>query len=475
MAAGEHLDDEPFVGRSRELKVLEDAWDSEAGAFIPVYGRRRVGKSQLLIEWLSRHEGVYQVGKEAPAELQIRELLEATAQSIGQPLLAQVSVRGWREAFEHIETAWTKPGRFTLVLDEFQWMVQASPELPSVLQELWDRRWRRSKRFMLVLCGSYIGFMEREVLGSKSPLFGRRTAQIHLKPFDWPEAARFHPHWSLPHRAEAYFICGGIPQYLRAFDPSRSIRANVEATLLHEFAPLYREPEFLLREELREVEKYYAVLYAIAGQNFTQKDIAKATTLPERSLHYWLEQLVQLGYVARRHPLTGGEKNRRQVHYVLEDPLLRFWFRFVFPHRSAVARLGPSRAWAEIVNPRLDSYFGHCFERLCREALPWIYADEGITADAEVGEYWDPKVQIDVVGARSDGVIDLGECKWGAVTSAKALRDELEHKVRQFPNPKNATLQRRLFSRQRPAKARLDGARWYDLEAMYKLGLRAKR
>lgn len=465
-----------FIGRERELKVLDDAWASGAGAFIPVYGRRRVGKSQLLLHWLERHEGVYQVGKEAPAELQIRELLEATAQAVGQPYLAHAPARGWREAFEHIDAAWTKPGRFSLILDEFQWMVQASPELPSVLQELWDRRWRRSKRFMLVLCGSYIGFMEREVLGHKSPLFGRRTAQIHLKPFEWPEASRFHPHWSVPHRAEAYFICGGVPQYLRAFDPSRSIRANVESTLLHEFAPLYREPEFLLREELREVEKYHAVLYAIAAGFFTQKEIAKATSLPERSLHYWLEQLVQLGYVARRHPLTGGAKNRRQVHFVLEDPLLRFWFRFVFPHRSAVARLGPSRAWLELVRPQLDSYFGLCFERLCREALPWIYTDEGISADAEVGEYWDSQVQIDVVGARSDGVIDLGECKWGRVGSARAVADELEQKVLQFPNPKNATLQRRIFTRDPSPKGKADAAvGWYDLETLHRIGLRVRR
>src|SRR5262249_10586240 len=147
--------------------------------------------------------------------------------------------------------------------------------------------------------------------------------------------------------------------------------------------------------------------------------------------------------------------------------------RFVFPHRSSVARFGPARAWLEIVQPQLDSYFGRCFERLCREALPWIYAEEGITADADVGEDWDPQVQVDVVGGRSGGGGDLGECKWGAVTSSRGLREELERKVALFPNPKRATLQRRLFSRTKPPKEKGGEARWYDLDALHRIGLRA--
>jgi uncharacterized protein len=459
-----------FVGRARELDVLERAWSGSAPAFIPVYGRRRVGKSALLLQWLAPHRGVYQVGKLAPAELQLREFLENAAAALGQPLLAHAPARGWREALELLERSWTSKERLILILDEFQWMAQTSPELPSVLQELWDRRWSKSGRVMLVLCGSYVGFMEREVLGKKSPLFGRRTAQIHLKPFSWPEASRFHPHWSIQQRAEVYFICGGVPQYLKAFSPGRSVRANLEAELLQEFGALFREPEFLLREELREVEKYHAVLYAIADGHQTTREIAKVTGLSERSLHYWLEQLVELGYVARRHPVTGAARNPRMVRLALEDPLLRFWFRFIFPHRSAVARLGPARTFLEVIKPQLDAYFGLCFERLCREALPWIWAAEGVSADAEIGQFWNAAVQLDVVGARGDGVIDLGECKWGAVASPKGLRAELEVKVRRFPNPTNATLQRRYFVRDRLPRS-VGAEHWYDLSALHALGL----
>ena len=141
---------------------------------------------------------------------------------------------------------------------------------------------------MIILCGSYIGFMERAVLGSKSPLFGRRTAQILLRPFPYTEAAEFHPRWSLSNKATAYFICGGIPLYLNFFNQANSVEKNIEDNLLNEYSPLYREPDFLLREELRDIQNYYAVLMAVAQGYSTNPKIAAYGGIPEKSLHYYL-------------------------------------------------------------------------------------------------------------------------------------------------------------------------------------------
>ncbi len=293
-------------------------------------------------------------------------------------------------------------------------MVEASPELPSVLQEHWDRFWKAPGNMVIILCGSYIGFMEREVLGQKSPLFGRRTAQILLRPFSYVEAAEFHPRWSLLNRALVYFICGGIPLYLRFFNQVQSLERNIELNLLNEFGPMFREPEFLLREELRDVENYYAVLTAVAAGYTNNQAIATQTGIPERSLHYYIQQLSSLGYIARRFPLTGTKPNPRQVRYMLQDPLLRFWFRFVFPNLSFIQQMGPRRALRERIRPELDTYFGLCFERLCRQALPVIYEREGVSATFEVGEYWDNAVQIDVVGLRDDHWTDLGRMQMGS-------------------------------------------------------------
>ncbi|MCA9679164.1 MAG: ATP-binding protein [Kofleriaceae bacterium] len=460
------LPTDQFVGRAAELAALDAAYRGRDSAFVPIYGRRRVGKSELIMHLLRDRPGLYHVGKLAPAPLQLRELLDDAARLLDEPLIAALPDDDWRRALDTIVDRWRSPRRLILALDEFQWTAQAAVGLPSILQELWDRKWRRSGKVMLILCGSFIGFMEREVLGQRSPLYGRRTAQIKLAPFGYREAAAFHPRWSAVDRAAAYFLCGGVPLYLRAFDPARSVRANVEANLLSEYAALYREPEFLLREELRDVQSYHAVLWAIAGGHHTQRAIAGAAGLPERSLHYWLEQLIQLGYVSRRYPMTGARPRKRDVRYVVDDPLLRFWFRFVFPHRSFIQQRGPRAAWQELIAGDLDAYFGGCFERLCREALPHLYARDGVAAPAQVGEYWDRDVQIDVVGVRGDGWTDLGECKWGAVRSGPALVAELEAKVGAYPNPRNATIGRHLFVRTRP-RATPEGAIWHDLADLY--------
>jgi AAA+ ATPase superfamily predicted ATPase len=285
-----------------------------------------------------------------------------------------------------------------LVFDEFQWLVEKSPELPSVLQELWDRHWSKSGRMFLILCGSYIGFMEREVLGKKSPLYGRRTGQIFLKPFGYRDAALFHPHASLVQRAATYFICGGIPLYLRYFEAGRSVLQNIEHLMLNEQAALYREPDLLLREELREVEKYYMILMALAGGALPSRDIARKAGIGD-----------------------------------------------------------------------LQAYFGLCYESLCREALPLLYQKDNVSALYEVGTYWDSQVQIDVVGLRRDGWLDLGECKWGAVKPLVSAAAELEDKIRRYPNAENAAVGRHLFVRSfKAGRKRLpENVRIHTLDELY--------
>jgi AAA+ ATPase superfamily predicted ATPase len=457
-----------FIGRLEELGALEGEYSASRGAFVPIYGRRRVGKSELILHFMKGRPGVYFVGKKAPAALQVREFLQEAAAVLDEPLLATFPAESWGEALDAVVSRWRGDGKLILALDEFQWTVEASPELPSVLQERWDRQWRDSGRVFLILCGSYVGFMEREILGRKSPLFGRRTAQIPLRPFGYREAALFHPRYSILDRARTYFLCGGVPLYLRCFSDSRSIESNLVHELLHEYAVLHREGDFLLREELREVESYYAILLAVAAGHTGSQDIARQAGIEARSLSYYLQQLLELGYLRRRHPLTSERPSARHVRYDLDDPLLRFWFRFVFPNTSYIRHMGAERALKDLIRPHLDAYFGGCFERLSREALPWLYRREGLTAAFNVGEYWSKDVQIDVVGVRADGWTDLGECKWGTVRSPAAVEQELEEKVRAYPNRRGATIGRRIFVRQAPAGAReTGGARWHGLEELY--------
>ena len=218
-----------FIGRKKELAVLEQAYHSQESALIPIYGRRRVGKSELILRFLKDKLGLYYLGKKAPAQLQIREFLREAARVLEEPLLSSLSAENWLDVFTAIAERFPKDKKFILVFDEFQWAAEAAPELLSTLQEFWDRRWKRSANIMIILCGSYIGFMERAVLGRKSSLFGRRTAQILLRPFPYTEAAGFHPRWSLSSKAMVYFICGGIPLYFNFFNPVHSVEKNKES------------------------------------------------------------------------------------------------------------------------------------------------------------------------------------------------------------------------------------------------------
>ena len=456
-----------FIGRQAELQVLERAHQSGRAEFIPIYGRRRVGKSELILHFIRDKPALYFLGQKAPPQFQIRAFLETAARALGQPLLASVSAEDWRTALGSVLSLKSGTAKFVLAFDEFQWTAQASPELPSILQELLDTSWKKRGDVLLILCGSYIGFMERDVLGEQSPLFGRRTAQILLKPFPFREAALFHPRWSAADRAQAYYLCGGVPLYLRFFSPADSIRANIENNLLSEFAPLYREPDFLLREELREVANYYGILTALSSGSRPSGAIARQTGIPERNLHYYLQQLTELGYVSRRYPLTGRRPVGRNVRFALDDPLLRFWFRFVYPHLGFIAQMGPRRSFQELIRPDLQSYFGACFERLCREALGLLYEQEGVAAAYEIGEYWDPQTQIDVVGLRQDNRTDIGECKWGAARSPRALAAELQKKIDGYPNPRGATIQGRVFTRRKLKGAARAPASFHALEDLY--------
>lgn len=454
-----------FVGRRPELDFLEEQAEARGASFVPVYGRRRVGKTELLRRFAADRKAIYHVGRTAPAALLIRDFLQQLATVLDEPLVAELPAEDWRRPLELLDR-YEGPGKLVVVLDEFQWTAQASPGLQGLLQELWDLRWRDSGKIFLILCGSYVGFMEREVLGPRAPLFGRRTGKIFLQPLTYRVAAEMHPRWSLRHRAEAFFICGGIPAYLRAFDDAKSVEANVRDLLLDDLGTLRREPEFLLREELREVDRYHAVLNAIATGKVSASEIAAHAGMKEGGgINYYLQQLMALRYVDRKRPLFGGKPKRTQTRYVLEDPIMRFWFRFVFPHESYLERAGAAAMFRDRVRPELPSYFGACFERLCRDAMKDIYVRDEIPG-WEVGEYWDKDVQIDVVGLREDGYTDLAECKWGAVRSPKTLVREVQSKARRFPNPRDDSIGLHAFVRKKPAKPPAEVS-WHDLEDLY--------
>ena len=454
-----------FVGRADELAALERHYKSARSGLIPVYGRRRVGKTELLLHFATSKPTVYFTASDKLRTPQMVDFVRAAAEWLNAPHLAEAAPQTWEAALKLVLGAAPAGRKLVLVLDEFQWLCASSPELPSVLQRLWDLEWQRGNRMLLILCGSFIGFMEREVLGGRSPLHGRRTAAIRLEPFGFREAAEFHPRWSHEEHARAYFVCGGIPAYLRRFDPARSVAQNITTEFFAVDAFFQREPDFLLREELAEVKQAASVLEATARGRHSQGEIARSIGLSTAALAPHLKNLVSLGYLERVFPLIPGRPPRTSVLYRVADPLLRFWFRFVEPHWSTLRRFTPGRAFEQIVAPQWDAYCGESFERLCREALPLLYEAEGVPGKYEVGEFWRRDAQIDVVGLRADGWVDLGECKWHGRPAVASVVRELAARAPLYPAGRR-TICPRVFLRAKP-KDPSDGVAVHDLTSLY--------
>lgn len=454
-----------FIGRAAELGALQRRYTSSRSELIPVYGRRRVGKTELLVQLATGKPTVYFTASDKLRTPQIGGFMRAAAEWLENPSLGEAAPASWEAAFKLVIGAAPKNRKLLLVMDEFQWACQSSPELPSVIQRLWDHEWQHSGRLLLILCGSFVGFMEREVLGSRSPLYGRRTASIQLEPFGFREAADFHPQWSLEEKARAYFVCGGIPAYLRRFDPYLSVTQNVAREFFEIDAYFKGEPEFLLREELTELKQAASILEAVALGRRGQGEIARAVGLSTSALAPHLKSLVNLGYLERLFPLSPNRPPRNAVVYRIADPLLRFWFRFLEPNWSLLRRYTAERAFEHIVAHQWDAYCGEAFERLCREALPLLYEAEGISGRSQVGEYWAREAQIDVVGLRGDGWIDLGECRWPARSSLTEAARELSVRATHYPAGGH-TIQHRLFVRSKPRTVPA-GVRVHDLVALY--------
>lgn len=459
-----------FIGRKNELQILENAYRSPKSEFIPIYGRRRIGKSELILHFIEKKPSLYILGKKSTQQLQINEFLDILSRAYSEPLIASSNVDSWKKALKFVGDHKKTDKKIIIVLDEFQWIAETSPDLISVLQELLDNEWKKRKDIMLIICGSYMGFMEKEILGEKSPLFGRRTSQILLKPFGYKEVSDFFPSWSYKDKAKAYFVCGGVPFYLLFFSQNKSLFKNIEDNFFSEFSALYREPDFLLKEELRELQKYYAILMSLATGSLTYFDIAQKTGIEEKKLYYYIEHLIALGYVRRRSPLLHHRASSKDVRFIIDDPLLKFWFRFVYPNTAYIPQVDSKDSFQNLVKPYIESYFGNCFERLCREALIKTYLKNGVYGDFEIGEYWDKSVQIDVVGYRKDEGIDLCECKWAKIKSIKKVVEELQEKIKKYPNDENLTIQGRIFTKEPVRESKnFPSIKFCSLEEMYDL------
>ncbi len=401
-----------FIGRERELETLNSKYSSGKFEFAVIYGRRRVGKTALINEFIKDKDAIFFTGVETNATQNLENFSKCIMEySIVLPANSVFS--SFQAALEYVfELAKTK--RIVLVIDEYPYVARASKSLASTLQLLIDKNKDASKLF-LILCGSSMSYMEDQVLAYKAPLYGRRTAQLKIEPFDFFKSSLFFKNFSNEDRALAYGIIGGTPQYLIQINDKLSIEQNIKDIYLNQSSAIFEETENLLKQEVREPAIYTAIITAIATGCSKLNEIANRISEETSICAIYIKNLINLGLVKKETPY--GEQSSRKTIYSIEDNMFRFWYRFVLDNISLISR-GASDLVYKRIEPELSTYMGAVFEQICTQYL-WKLLLEGESPIQfkDLGRWWgtNPKTraqeEIDIMGADNNSAL-FAECKW---------------------------------------------------------------
>lgn len=401
-----------FIGRQSELATLDRLYRSDRFEFAVIYGRRRVGKTALISQFTQGKDTIFFTGVETNAKQNLENFSRCILEyATGAP--ADTLFPSFQVALAHV-FALAKSRRIVLVIDEYPYVARASKSLASTLQLLIDRNRDTSKLF-LILCGSSMSYMEDHVLAYKAPLYGRRTAQLKIQPFDFFQASQCFGNFPEEDKALAYGIAGGTPQYLMQLNDRLSIADNIKNTYLNSASPFFEEPGNLLKQEVREPAIYNAMITAIATGASKMNEIAGKVGEDTSACAAYVKNLITLGIVRKETPY--GEKSSRRTIYTIEDNMFRFWYRFVPENASIISRGATELAYSRVA-PEIPAYMGGVFEDICRQYL-WrlLLAGNCPVSFSDLGRWWgtNPRTksqeEIDIMGAGKNAAL-FGECKW---------------------------------------------------------------
>lgn len=435
-----------FFDREGELEALDRAWESRGAVLALVWGRRRTGKTRLLGRFVEGKRAIFYGATQQASPTELRGLGRAAKDALrpaGADLLALGEFPDWGAAFDYLADK-ARGERLVVVLDEFPYLVEAEPGLPSIIQRFWDHSGRTTQLF-LVLCGSAQAMME-ELQARRAPLFGRVDLRLQLHPFAYPDAALFMPRLAAAERALAYGVLGGMPVYLQRWNDGLGHRANLQRLFADPTSPLVEEGEYVLTSELPEASGYFRILHAIAAGERTYgaiKDFARIDIARQ------LDRLLGIGLVERVVPVTEEPARTKRAVYRIADNFLNFWFRFVYRNRADIARGLGREVVNGVVMPGLADYMGEPWEEMCREYIRREAASGRLPVDvSRVGRWWnrDNSVEIDVVGLRGKEVVLAGSVKWSRSAGSREL-GTLRRAVEALPD-RVGELQLAIFARE---------------------------
>ena len=393
-----------FYCREEELKKMNARYDSKNFECIIIYGRRRVGKTALINEFCKDKPTIFFSALNTTGQENLEALSKAIMSFERPDTISSPLFKDYDAALDEI-TALSTDTRIVFVIDEYPYLAKAKPAISSMLQHLIDHKWSHSKLY-LILCGSSMSFMENQVLGQESPLYGRRTVQFKIKPLDYRETAVFHPELSCTDNALIYGITSGIPHYINKLNVKSDLDEALLTNLFDRSSYLYEEPANLLKQELREPAIYNAIIKAIAEGASHLNEIVTKTGETSGTCTNYIKTLIELGIVKKETPIT--EKTGKKTIYLLADNFFRFWYRFVPSNISAIDSGRIKQNYTRAVKQFFPDYMGLIFEKMCQDYLLY-YANELPIYLNKLGQWWGTdknkkkQVQIDIVGTPAEG------------------------------------------------------------------------
>lgn len=414
-----------FINRKEELAFLENRYKNKGFESIVIYGRRRVGKTELIKEFIKNKEHLYFLCDKGGTERNAIRFKKAVANYFNEPTIES---NDFEEIFNYMIEKLKK--RTVIVFDEFSYLVEKDSTIPSIFQVILDEI-LKDKDVILILCGSSISMMEEGVLSKKSSLYGRKTGHWKVLPFSLYNSSKFFITSPQEKNIEFWSILGGIPYYLEKFSDKISTLENIRHEILSREGRLYEEIDFILKEELREPDVYRSILEAIGTGKTKVNEIADKSRIKVQDMDKYLKVLLKLGIIRKDLPVTEKPKTKKTI-YTFEDNFFYFWFRFCEQYKSEV-EIGEIKNVIEKVKKELNSFIGNRFEKICKNLLSKL---SNINFK-KIGRWWGAyrengerrTAEIDVVALNDDNrEILFCECKWRDNVNAEKVLEELKQK-----------------------------------------------
>ena len=404
-----------FLGREKEILDLEKEYARDGG-FVVIYGRRRIGKTTLIKQFIKSKTAFYFLATKEVESQSMKRFAGVIARTTGNSVMQKAAFSDWLDLFQAV--ADYKPNeKKVLVIDEFPYLVKVNDSFPSILQNAWDEILKDSN-VMLILCGSLISMMKKHALSYESPLYGRRTAQMRIAPLPFTTVYE-NQKLSFEEAAGQYSITGGVPKYMEFFSDGQPLYEQIKENVLSKNGFLYEEPNFLLTDEVQVPTNYFSIIKVIADGNHKLGTIAGILGLETSALTPYLKTLSELGFIEKQVPVTekNAEKTRKGLYFI-SDNFLRFWFRYVYPYKGELELDNTQISLDELDKDFKEKFVAFAYEDICKEIFARLCSDKAIDfTPSKIGSYWlndkSGNTQIDVMAVDTvNKRLFAGECKY---------------------------------------------------------------